>query len=137
MLIYVVRCCRFIANQSGMWWWNSQKHKTRKSFNWHISQKTKQFTYCPLIWMFCAKQSLCRIKDIHELYQHLIQQNYISEFNRLNFFWLRFINTWMACLLILWALSLSSDKICITSDISMHLNIEFSEQESLFSEKCF
>ena len=31
--------------------------------------------------------------------------------NALDFFWLRFINTWMAYLLILWTLSLSSDKI--------------------------
>ena len=27
-----------------------------------------QFTYCPLIWMFCTKRSLRRISNIHERY---------------------------------------------------------------------
>ena len=83
-----------------------------------------QFTFCPLIWVFCTKHSLLRVNNIHERCQRLIQQNYIYEFKRLlenanenwftrnalNFFWLRFINTWIAYLLILWTLSLSSTK---------------------------
>ena len=40
------------------------------------------FTYCPLIWMFCTKRSLRRINNIHERCLRLIQQNYISEFER-------------------------------------------------------
>ena len=39
-----------------------------------------QFTYCPLIWMFCTKRSLRRIHNIHERYLRFIQQNYRSEF---------------------------------------------------------
>ena len=33
-----------------------------------------QFTYCPLIWMFCTKRSLRRISNIHERY-HLNLKN--------------------------------------------------------------
>ena len=50
--------------------------------------------------------------------------------NALNFLWFRFINTWMAYLLILWTLSLSSEKIPITSKISSHLNLKILEQRS-------
>ena len=32
-----------------------------------------QFTYCPLIWMFCTKHSIGRINSIHELHLRLIQ----------------------------------------------------------------
>ena len=42
-----------------------------------------QFTYCPLVWMFCTKRSLHRINNIHEGYLRLMQQNYRSEFERL------------------------------------------------------
>ena len=42
-----------------------------------------QCTYCPLIWMFCTKRSLRRINTIHEWCLRLIQQSYISEFDRL------------------------------------------------------
>ena len=42
-----------------------------------------QFTYCPLIWMFCTKRSLRRLNNIHERCLRLIQQNYRSEFERL------------------------------------------------------
>ena len=106
-----------------------------------------QFTYCPLIWMFCTKSSLCRINNIHEQCLRLIQQNYRSESERLlenanersvnknalNFFWLRFINTWMFYLLLLWTPSLNSDKIPITSEISTHFNLKILEQRRLAS----
>ena len=48
-----------------------------------FSFSKSQFTYCPLIWMFCTKCFLRRINNIHELCLYLIQQNYISEFGRL------------------------------------------------------
>ena len=41
-----------------------------------------QFTYCPLIRMFCTKRSLCEINNIYERCLRLIQQNCISEFER-------------------------------------------------------
>ena len=39
-----------------------------------------QFTYCPLIWMFCTKHSIGRIKSIHERCLCLIQQNFTPDF---------------------------------------------------------
>ena len=39
-----------------------------------------QFTYCPLIRMFCTKHSIGRINSILERSLRLIQQNYASEF---------------------------------------------------------
>ena len=39
-----------------------------------------QFTYCPLVWMFCTKHSIGRINSIHERCLRLIQQNYTSDF---------------------------------------------------------
>ena len=39
-----------------------------------------QFTYCPLVWMFCTKHSIGRINSIHERCLRLIQQNYASDF---------------------------------------------------------
>ena len=39
-----------------------------------------QFTYCPLLWMFCTKHSIGRINSIHERCQRLIQQNFASDF---------------------------------------------------------
>ena len=39
-----------------------------------------QFTYCPLIWMFCIKHSIGRINSIDERYLRLIPQNYASDF---------------------------------------------------------
>ena len=42
-----------------------------------------QFTYCPLILMFSTKRSLRRINNIHERCLCLMQQNCISEFERL------------------------------------------------------
>ena len=104
-----------------------------------------QFTYCPLISMFCTKRCLRGMNNIHERCMRFIQQNCRSEFeislrmqiknrfarNALNFFWWRFINTGMAYLLILRTLSLSYDKIPITSEISTHLNLRILEQRSL------
>ena len=104
-----------------------------------------QFTYCLLIYMFCTKLSLRRINNIHELACTVYSKTTYLNFNdsqrmqiknrftrnALNFFWLRFINTWMASVLILWKLSLSSDKIPITSEISTHLNLKILEQRSL------
>ena len=43
--------------------------------------------------------------------------------NALKFFWFRFINAWMSYLLILWTLSLNSDKIPITSEICTYLKL--------------
>ena len=37
-----------------------------------------QFTYCPLIWMFCTKRSLRRINNIHKRCLPGIQQNYVK-----------------------------------------------------------
>ena len=101
-----------------------------------------QYTYCPLIRIFCTKRSLCRINNIHEQFLHLMQQTEFERLlenaneklftrNALSFFWLRFINTWISYLLILLTLSLSSDKIPITSGISMPLNLKILEQRSL------
>ena len=39
-----------------------------------------QFTYCPLLWMFCTKHSIGRINSIHERCLRLIQQNFASDF---------------------------------------------------------
>ena len=48
--------------------------------NWNIKS---EFIYCPLMWMFCRKRSLCRIINIHERRLRLLHQNYLSEFERL------------------------------------------------------
>ena len=86
--------------------------------------------------MFCTKRSLCRINNTHERYLRLTQQNYRSEFERLlenaneksvhrkciEILLIEVYKYLMAYLLILSALSLSSDKIPITSEISTHLN---------------
>ena len=42
-----------------------------------------QFIYRSLIWTFCTKRYLRRINNIHKRCLRLIQQNYISEFERL------------------------------------------------------
>ena len=39
-----------------------------------------QFTYCPLIWIFCTKHSIGRINSTHERCLHLIQQNCAPDF---------------------------------------------------------
>ena len=51
-----------------------QTMKTENSFI------KSQFTYCPLIWMFCTKHSTGRINSINEQCLRLIQQNYVSDF---------------------------------------------------------
>ena len=42
-----------------------------------------QFTYIPLVWIFCTKHSIGRINSIHERCLCLIQQNYASDFEEL------------------------------------------------------
>ena len=62
-----------------------QKYMTTVQKKLKFSSFVKlQFTYCPLIWMLCTKCSFRRINNIHERYLCLIQQNYISEFERLS-----------------------------------------------------
>ena len=102
-----------------------------------------QFTYCSLTWLFYTKRSLRRINNIHEWYLHLIQQNYLSESERLlenanktsvNQKCIEFLLIKVyKCLnlLIFRTLSLSSDKIPITSEISTHLNLKILEQRSV------
>ena len=61
-----------------------QKYMTTDQKKLIFSSSIKsQFTYCPLIWMFCTKRSLRRINNIHKRRLRLIQQNYRSEFERL------------------------------------------------------
>ena len=58
-----------------------QKYMTTDKKNRIFSSFIKsQFTYCPLIWMFCTKHSIGRINSIHERCLRLIQQNYASDF---------------------------------------------------------
>ena len=102
-----------------------------------------QFTYCPFIRIFCTKYSFCRINNTHEWYLRLIQQNYISEFERLlenvneKSIHQKYIEFLLIELykylddLLLSTLSLSSDKVPITSEISTHLNLKMLEQKSL------
>ena len=102
-----------------------------------------QFTYCPLIWMFCTKRSLRRINNIHERCLRLIQQNYRSEFERLLEnaneksvhqkcigFLLIEVYKYLNGLSPDRTLSLSSDKIPMTSKISTHLNLKILEQRN-------
>ena len=61
-----------------------QKYMTTDQKKLIFSSSIKsQFTYCPLIWMFCTKRSLRRTNNIHKRRLRLIQQNYRSEFERL------------------------------------------------------
>ena len=43
-----------------------------------------QFTYCPLISMFCTKRCLRRMNNVHEWCMRFIQQNCRSEFENLS-----------------------------------------------------
>ena len=103
-----------------------------------------QFTYCPLIWMFCTKSSLGRMNNIHERCLRLLQQSYRSEFERL----LENINeksVHQKCIKFFlfdvykYLNGLSPDilntifklKIPITSKIFKHLNLKILEQRSL------
>ena len=61
-----------------------QKYMTTDQKKLIFSSSIKsQFTYCPLIWMFCTKRSLRRTNNIHKRRLRLIQQNCRSEFERL------------------------------------------------------
>ena len=51
--------------------------------------------------------------------------------NAYNSLWLRFINAWMAYLLILWVTSLNSEKIPTIWEIFIYLNLRIPEQKSL------
>ena len=42
-----------------------------------------QFNYCPLIWMFCSKQSMDKINKIHERTMRLVINDYSSDFHHL------------------------------------------------------
>ena len=39
-----------------------------------------QFNYCRLIWMFCSKKALYRLKNMHERSLRLIHQDHVSNF---------------------------------------------------------
>ena len=56
---------------------NTSKHIKKRIFSSFIKS---QFTYCPLIWMFCTKHYIGRINSIHERCLRFIQQNYPSDF---------------------------------------------------------
>ena len=55
-----------------------QKYMTTDQKN--VYSLHSQFTYFPLIWMFCTKHSIGRINSIHKRCLHLIHQNYASDF---------------------------------------------------------
>ena len=42
-----------------------------------------QFSYCPLIWMFCSKTSMNKLNNIHEKYPDLVTNDYDSNFDEL------------------------------------------------------
>ena len=42
-----------------------------------------QFSYCPLIWMFCSKGSMDKINKIHERAMRLVLNDYFSDFHHL------------------------------------------------------
>ena len=42
-----------------------------------------QFSYCPLIWMFCSKTSMNKLNNIHEKCLRLIANDYDTNFNEL------------------------------------------------------
>ena len=52
----------------------------------HIIMKTfieSQFSYCPLVWMFCSRTMNKKINQIHERALRLVYQDYISTFEDL------------------------------------------------------
>ena len=52
----------------------------------HIIMKTfieSQFSYCPLVWMFCSRTMNNKINHIHERALRLVYQDYSSSFNEL------------------------------------------------------
>ena len=40
-----------------------------------------QFSYCPLVWMFCSRTSKNRINKLHERSLRIILNDYSSDFN--------------------------------------------------------
>ena len=42
-----------------------------------------QFSYCPLIWMFCSRTSMSKLNNIHKKSLRLVTKNYDSNFNEL------------------------------------------------------
>ena len=42
-----------------------------------------QFSYCPLVWMFCSRQTNNKIKKLHERALRLILKDHVSEFEAL------------------------------------------------------
>ena len=42
-----------------------------------------QFSYCPLTWMFCTRESNYRLNRVHERALRIISKDYISSFNDL------------------------------------------------------
>ena len=89
-----------------------------------------QFTYCLLISMFFTKRSLRRINNIHKWCLRFRQQNYIYEFERLleNANKKSVHQKYIEFLLIV---SLSSEKMPITSETSTHLNVKTLKKRSL------
>ena len=52
----------------------------------HLIMKTfieSQFTYCPLVWMFCSRTMNMKINRIHERALRLVYQDYDSTFEEL------------------------------------------------------
>ena len=52
----------------------------------HIIMKTfieSQFSYCPLVWMFCSRSMNNRINHIHERALRLVYQDYVTTFEDL------------------------------------------------------
>ena len=42
-----------------------------------------QFSYCPLIWMFCSRTSMNKLNNIHKNCLRLVTSGYDSNFNEL------------------------------------------------------
>ena len=40
-----------------------------------------QFSYCPLIWIFCSRTSMNKLNNIHENCLRLVKNDYNSNFN--------------------------------------------------------
>ena len=58
-----------------------QKYVTleQKTFS-SVSFMKSQFNYCPLICLYCLKEALHRLNNIHERFLCLIHQDYVSRF---------------------------------------------------------
>ena len=95
--------------------------------------------------MLCIKRSLCRRNNINKRCLRLIQQNYISEFERLlenanekeihqkciEFLLIEVYKYLNGLFPDTMNTNVNSDKAPITSEISMHLNLKILEQRSL------